>query len=509
MSSETEQVHYARITLHPDFHRGLIDRRLFGSFVEHMGRCVYSGIFEPDHPGADEHGFRTDVAALIGELGTTLVRYPGGNFVSGYDWRDGIGPVGERPQRLDLAWRSVESNRVGTDEFLPWARRCGIEPMLAVNLGTGTISDAAALVEYCNLPGGTDWADRRHKNGHPEPHDVRLWCLGNEMDGPWQIGHKNAEDYAKLAAEAAKAMRLVDPDIELVACGSSSRDMETFGTWEATVLEHTFDVVDYLSMHAYYDGQQQRSDFLASGWAMSRFIDDVVATADAVAARRGSSKRIGISFDEWNVWSSRPDQPPGPRTTIEVEPQISEDPYQMLDAVVVGDLLISLLNHADRVRIACLSLLVNVSAPIMTERGGPATRQTTFHPMAVTTALARGRALVAVVDCQQVSSPRYGDLPAVGVAATHDPESGRAAVFLVNRSEQSCRIDLDLTGICVQSVQRSATISAADPAGPRTVRGTDTAPPSPLPEPPTWQESTITLTVPPCSWTALELALEQ
>ena len=293
----------AEIWLDVDHHRGDVDPRLFGSFVEHMGRCVYTGIYEPDHPSADEHGFRGDVQAMVRELGVTLVRYPGGNFVSGYRWEDGIGPREQRPRRLELAWRAIESNQVGTDEFLGWSERAGVMPMMAVNLGTRGIQAAADLVEYCNHAGGTHWSELRRRHGRSDPYRVPLWCLGNEMDGPWQTGHMSAGEYGRLAAEAGKAMKAVDPTIELVACGSSGHGMPTFGYWESEVLERAWDVVDYLSMHAYYEEHDgDRRSFLAEGAAMDAFIDGVAATIDAVAARKRSRKRVRISFDEWNVW---------------------------------------------------------------------------------------------------------------------------------------------------------------------------------------------------------------
>src|SRR3954468_6040614 len=286
----------------PDFAIGPVDRRLFGTFVEHMGRCVYTGIFEPGHPQADEQGFRQDVLDLVRELGPSIVRYPGGNFVSGYRWEDGVGPVAERPQRLDLAWRSLEPNTFGLHEFMAWSEQAAMEPMLAVNLGTRGVQEAADLVEYANHPGGTELSDRRVKNGAPDPFGVKLWCLGNEMDGPWQVGQKTAHDYGKLATEAAKAMRLVDPSIELVACGSSNRGMPTFASWEAAVLEHAYDHVDYISMHAYYEDTGDLADFLASAVDMDGFIEDVISAADYVKARKRSRRELNIAFDEWNVW---------------------------------------------------------------------------------------------------------------------------------------------------------------------------------------------------------------
>jgi alpha-N-arabinofuranosidase len=436
------------VTLDPEAHRGEIDPRLFGSFVEHMGRCVYTGIYEPGHPSADADGFRGDVADLVRELGVSVVRYPGGNFVSGYRWQDGIGPREERPRRLDLAWRSIETNQVGTDEFLRWTARLGIEPMLAVNLGTAGILDAAALVEYCNLPGGTRWSDLRRQNGSPDPYGVRLWCLGNEMDGPWQTGHMNADEYGKLALQAANAMRLVDPSIELVACGSSGHQIPTFGYWESTVLEHTFDAVDYVSMHAYYqEYDDDRASFLASGAAMDRFIDDVVATVDAVAARKHSRKRLRISFDEWNVWyQSR-----------------IEDVYSSLDAVVVGDLLVSLINHADRIGVGCLAQLVNVIAPIMTTPGGNAWRQAIFYPFAETVRRARGgRSLVTTVDCGDLATDRHGDVPALAAAASHDPQTGAVALYLTNRSAQSVDVDVRHQAFGSWANARAYTVNSDD-----------------------------------------------
>ena len=483
----------ARIVLDASSDRGPLDRRLFGSFVEHLGRCVYTGIYEPEHPTADTLGFRGDVEDLIGELGVTLVRYPGGNFVSGYQWEDGIGPRDQRPRRLDLAWRSVESNQVGTDDFLGWAERAGMAPMMAVNLGTRGIDAAAALVEYCNLPGGTHWSDLRQAHGRATPYDVRLWCLGNEMDGPWQIGHKTATEYGRLAAEAGKAMKLVDPTIELVACGSSNHTMPTFGYWESEVLELAWDVVDHVSMHAYYEEVDgDRRSFLASGSDMDAFIDGVVATIDAVAARKHSDKAIGIAFDEWNVWYQS-------RFNAEGLPLITEagrlldDDDGALDAVVVGDLLISLLNHADRVRIACLAQLVNVIAPIRTEPGGAAWRQPTFHPFAAVSSAARGVVLRPAVDGPTVSTGRYGDVPAITAAATIDPDSGAWSAFLTNRSDVPTEVDVELRGLSADHAT-ARTLAAASP--------TDAA--LATTEVSRGSRDALALTLQPESWTVLQ-----
>ncbi len=445
----------ARIVIDRDFTVGEVPRRLFGSFVEHMGRCVYTGIYEPGHPTADEDGLRGDVMELTRELGATVVRYPGGNFVSGYRWTDGVGPVEERPRRLDGAWHSVESNAFGLHEFVRWADKAGVEVMEAINLGTAGVEEARALVEYANHPGGTYWSDLRRKHGAEKPFDIKLWCLGNEMDGPWQIGHKTAEEYGRLAQETAKAMRLVSPGLELVACGSSNSHMPTFGAWEQTVLSHAYDEVDYVSCHAYYqefDGDA--ASFLAAAVNTDHFIESVVATADAVGAKRKSSKRINISFDEWNVWYQRgldtEDQPHviSQQQEWREHPRVIEDTYNVTDAVVVGTLLNSLLRHADRVTIANQAQLVNVIAPIRSEEGGPAWRQTIFHPFARAAAMARGQVLRTAVTSERHHTAEFGDVDTVDVSATYDADQGRVALFLANRGlDEGAEVEVELRGL--------------------------------------------------------------
>ena len=237
----------SKLILDKDYIISPIDRRLYGSFIEHLGRAVYTGIYEPAHPLADEQGFRRDVLDLVRKLNVPVVRYPGGNFVSGFRWEDSIGPKELRPRRLDLAWKTTEPNTFGLHEFVDWAKKANTEVMYAVNLGTRDILDAQYVVEYCNHPSGTAWSDLRIKNGAKDPFNIKLWCLGNEMDGPWQTGAKTAYEYGRKANEAAKVMKWVDPTIETVACGSSSTNMPTFGTWEHEVLMQAYDNVDYVS----------------------------------------------------------------------------------------------------------------------------------------------------------------------------------------------------------------------------------------------------------------------
>ena len=444
-------MHTAHLTIRPDATIGAINPRLYGSFVEHLGRAVYDGIYEPGHPMADDQGFRLDVIELVQELGVSAIRYPGGNFVSGFKWEDSVGPREDRPRRLDLAWHSTESNAIGLHEFQDWLDRVGSELMLAVNLGTRGVAEALELLEYANLRSGTTLAERRVANGRVEPFDVRIWCLGNEMDGPWQLGHRSAEDYGKLAAQTARAMKQFDPGLELVVCGSSSSSMPTFGDWEREVLTHAYDEVDYISCHAYYENTGDLQEFLASGVDMDRFISTVTATADQVKAQRGSEKTINISFDEWNIWYNSRFENVDKIQGVDNWPQaprLLEDVYSVTDGVVFGSLLISLLKHADRVTSASLAQLVNVIAPIMTEPGGPAWRQATFFPFAAASAHARGTALGVDVTCATYETERFGAVPLVDAVASVDAASGRYALYVVNRAvDGSTHLEIDLADL--------------------------------------------------------------
>jgi alpha-N-arabinofuranosidase len=496
----------ARLTVDRARPVGSVSRRLFGAFVEHMGRGVYGGIYQPGHPAADGNGFRRDVIDLVREMGVTTVRYPGGNFVSGFRWEDGVGPREERPVRLDLAWHSTETNEVGLHEFASWLEEVGAELMLALNLGTRGTLEALDLLEYANVPSGTTLAEQRIRNGRARPFDVRMWCLGNEMDGPWQLGQRSAEDYGKLAARTAKAMRRLDPGLELVACGSSGAAMPTFGEWERTVLTHAYDDVDYISCHAYYEEVDgDLGSFLASATDTDRFIETVVATADHVKAVRRSPKTMHISFDEWNVWylSRVPADLARRIDDWPLAPPLSEEPYTVADGVVVGSLLMSLIRHADRVTSASMAQLVNVIAPIAAEPGGPAWRKTTFFPFATTSRLARGVALSVGVDGPRYDTARYGEVPVVDAAATAD--DGAAALFLVNRSQtEEVEVSADLTGLGVGTVAEALTLSDPDPHAANTtarqdrvgLRRNDQA---------AVAGSTLRVTLPPVSWTAVSL----
>ena len=428
----------ASIIVDRDFVVGSISARMYGSFVEHLGRAVYGGIYEPGHPTADPQGFRQDVLALVRELGVTVIRYPGGNLVSGYRWEDGVGPKENRPRRRELAWMSTESNRFGADDFIDWCRCAKVEPMLAANLGTRGPVEAGELFEYCNHPRGTALSDLRRSNGHEEPHAVRLWCLGNEMDGPWQMGAMPAAKYGRKAREAVKMMTGPDaargrsdlPFKQFVVCGSSARTMSTFGHWDQDVLEECFDKVDYLSVHSYVSPKNlDVPSFLAfADLTMGKLIEEVTAICDAVAAKRRSTKRVHLSYDEWNVWYFNSDPP---FEAFAEAPCLLENVYTLADALCVGTMLITLLNHCDRVKIACLAQLVNVIGPIMTRTGGPAWRQTTFYPFSQAARFARGSVLRQVAD---IPTYKVGGEPVGLLTSTIiRNDDGGVTILAVNR----------------------------------------------------------------------------
>ncbi|MGY1580299.1 arabinosylfuranosidase ArfA [Streptomyces sp. MN13] len=498
----------ARFTLDPAFTVGKVNPRLFGSFVEHLGRCVYTGIFEPGHPTADDAGLRQDVLDLVRELGVTAVRYPGGNFVSGYKWEDSVGPVDQRPRRLDLAWRTTESNRFGLSEYIAFLKKVGpqAEPMMAVNLGTRGVAEAIELQEYANHPSGTELSDRRIGHGDKDPFGIRLWCLGNEMDGPWQTGHKTAKEYGRLAAETARAMRQIDSSVELVACGSSGQAMETFAEWEATVLEETYDLVDYISLHAYYEPLDGDVDsFLASAVDMESFIDNVVATCDHVGARLKSKKKINLSFDEWNVWYLS-------RTEAQVSaldwpeaPRLLEDNYSVTDAVVFGSLLIALLRHADRVTVACLAQLVNVIAPIMTEPGGPAWRQTTFFPFAQASKHGRGEVLDVRVDSPTYETKKYGETDLLHATAVR-ADDGTVTVFAVNRSRtEALPLEVALGALDLTRVVEHSALADTDPDARNTLTDPERVTPHGI-DTTTLTNGHLTAVLEPLSWNMIRLA---
>jgi alpha-N-arabinofuranosidase len=440
----------ARITIDPSYQIAKIDDRIYGSFIEHLGRAVYTGIYQPGHISADEDGFRTDVLKLVRELNVPIVRYPGGNFVSNFFWEDSVGPLSERKPRLDLAWRTVESNQFGIDEFQKWCEKAGAQIMMAVNLGTRGTSDALNLLEYCNLDTDTKYAQMRRNNGHAKPYGIKTWCMGNEMDGPWQVGHKPAYEYGRLAAETAKAMKCMDDSLEFVMCGSSSVGMPTFPEWERITLDEAYDYIDYVSLHQYYGNQSgDTADYLASTLDLENFIHTVTCTIDFVKAKHHTNKKVNLSFDEWNVWyhSMSKDNEKMAREPWDQHPPLLEDHYDFEDALLVGLFLITFLRHADRIKIACMAQLVNVIAPIMTEADGGAWRQTIFYPFYQVSRYGRGISLECPISCGRHDTKNHGGVTDIDAAAVYNEENNEVTVFAVNRNTtEPVRIEVDLRG---------------------------------------------------------------
>lgn len=438
----------AKLSISKDRQVSKIDRRIYGSFIEHLGRAVYGGIYEPTHESADDMGFRTDVLEAVSRLNVPIVRYPGGNFVSGYNWEDGTGDKAKRPRRLELAWGALETNEMGTDEFVQWAKRANTQVMMAVNLGTRGPEQARDLIEYCNYEGGTKYSELRIANGFNEPFNIKTWCLGNEMDGPWQMCAKTADEYGRVACEAAKMMKWVDESIELVACGSSGAYMPTFGAWEKTVLRHTYEHIDYMSLHAYYDhAENDTATFLGKSLLFDEFIKTVIRICDEVGAEKKSKKQINLSMDEWNVWLACSGQEGQTFKKWSIAPAQLEDVYTFEDALVVGCLLITLLKNANRVKMACLAQLVNVIAPIMTQNGGGLFLQTIFYPFMYTSNFGGGFALDVDLTCERYDTEKIKSIPFVETIATYDESKNELAVFAVNRSqEESVEAELAFDG---------------------------------------------------------------
>ncbi len=431
-----------KIKLFKEMEISKTDPRLFSSFVEHMGRAINTGIYEPTHPLADENGFRKDVVDLVKDLNIEYVRYPGGNFVSGYNWRDGIGPKEHRARKLDLAWRSLETNEIGINEFKDWTELVDTKVMGAINLGTGTVRDAAEIIEYTNHPQGTDLSDMRREHGWDKPHNIDLWCLGNEMDGEWQIGQLSPEDYGKKAREAGKVMKLVDPNIETVVGGSSSPKQPQYPAWDRKVLEETFDYVDYISMHRYYWNEGNDQDFVACHKDFNEFIKTMGAVIDYVKALKRSKKDIYLSVDEWNIWYLNDVK----LKDWENAPRILEDNYSFLDLLAFSGMVITLLNNSDRVKIACLAQLVNVIAPIFTVPNGIAFKQTIYYPFYYFTNYGRGTVLNTYNTSETIKTKYGDDTEAIISSTIFDEQKKEINLFILNTDlNNNHQIDLDFT----------------------------------------------------------------
>jgi len=447
--------------------RATLDRNVFGSFLEHLGRAIYEGIYDPGSPLSDSNGYRKDVLEEIRKLNVPIVRYPGGNFVSGYNWLDGVGPAKERPRVLDKAWNALNNNQFGTNEFLAWCKAAGTEPLLAVNLGTGTPEEAAALVEYCNVEKGTRWSDLRRKHGVAEPHRVQHWCLGNEMDGPWQIGHMPAAEYGLKAADAGRQMRYVDRELTLVACGSSGPGMNTYLEWDRTVLEQCYPYVDAISLHRYFSNEGAEtggdsSKFLALNLSMERQIAEVASVCDFVRGRLKSPKKLWLSFDEWNVWY-RARSGAAVNGNRQEAPHLLEEVYNLEDALLVGGCINTLLRSADRVRIGCLAQLVNVIAPLMTNANG-LVRQTILYPYSWALRYGRGEVLDLAVQngaAYEVSATEKA--PYLDIAGTLQAEDGVVSLFVLNRDLVKPRqLDLNWEGKPATKLVTSLVLTGTD-----------------------------------------------
>lgn len=413
-----------------------LDRNLFGSFLEHLGRAIYEGIYDPGSKLSDSNGFRKDVMDEVRQLGVPIIRYPGGNFVSGYNWLDGVGPKQDRPRVLDKAWNSLNTNQFGTDEFMAWCKAVGTKPLMGLNLGTGTPEQAAALVEYCNVAQGTRWSDLRRQHGVAEPYNVKNWCLGNEMDGPWQIGHVTATEYGMKAQDAARQMRAIDPSLNLIACGSSGPFMPTYLEWDREVLEQCYEYVDALSLHRYVGNTAEEtgsdsSKFVAMNLSMEKQIAETLAVVDLVRGHKRSPKKLWLSFDEWNVWY-RARSGDATNGHGKEAPHLLEEVYNLEDALVVGGILNTLMRNADRVKIGCLAQLINVIAPIMTNSNG-LFRQTIYYPYSWALQFAHGSVLNLLVESPSYEVSGMGQVPYLDVAGTLSPEDGKISLFVLNR----------------------------------------------------------------------------
>lgn len=476
---------------------------LFSGFAEHMGRCIYKGIYDPTSPHADENGLRKDVLNVLREVNYRSIRYPGGNFLSGYRWEDGVGPKNQRPVRRDLAWKSIETNQFGTNEFIEFCKAINAEPMLAVNMGTGTIQDAANLVEYCNAPTGTKYADMRASHGYKDPHNVKYWCIGNEMDGPWQIGHLDAIEYGKKAREAAKMMHWQDPSIQMVLCGSSGPAMPTYPEWDRVALEFCWEHVDYHSMHYYArNDENDTSSYLALSAEFENFVDTLSGVLQYVKAKTRSNHDVYLSWDEWNVWYK---DRSGDGEWAEA-PHLSEEVYNLEDALVVAQWMNVFLRQSDVLKIACLAQIVNVISPITTTPDG-LLKHTTYYPIMLFSQLAHGEALDVKVQAPMYQTKQFGDMPLLDVSSSYDAETGRNVIFIVNRSQtEDVLVDLNWQANKPDRIKSAYQLAGTDPKAVNSFENPNNITTVSI-EVPDVDNGQSTMMLPPLSFTVLEVDL--
>ena len=498
-------------------HRPEFDRRLFGAFLEHLGLSIYTGVYEPESPLADKSGFRTDVVKEVKGLTVPTMRYPGGNFVSGYNWLDGVGPKNKRPTVLERAWNSMETNQFGTNEFIDWCGLVGTEPLLAFNLGTSTPEMAVAYVEYCNVDKGTKWSELRRSHGYERPHNVRAWCLGNEMDGPWQMGHMPAREYGQKARDTARQIRVLDRGLQLIACGSSNPSMPTYLVWDREVLEECYDQVDAISLHNYFGNTPELTGnssarFLAMNLDMDRQIREIAAVCDYVQGVQKSPKRLWLSFDEWNVWYRARSGPhaDGNRTFA---PKLLEEVYNLEDALLVGGFVNTLLRQSDRVRVACLAQIMNVIAPLVTNKTS-VLRQSIYYPYAWALQYARGRVLDLWVESETYPIEARGlrrdvarddQVPFLDVVATQNAQNGQVCVLMLNRDLESEReLTLDWRDAAPSRVLACETLTGPDLKAFNTFEQPQRVVPRPLDAPKA--AARMSFKLPPRSYTVAHLA---
>lgn len=458
----------AKITIHPSFPIGEISPKLYGTFLEPIGTMVNGTMYNPKHPTADEQGFRTDVINALKEAGMSYIRLPGGNFVSCWDWQDSIGPKEQRKAHLDLAWKQYITNEVGHDEYLQWAEKTGAAPLYTINLGTGDIRDAISIVEYTNHEGGTWWSDKRAEYGHKDPYGVKVWYLGNEMDGPWQLGswEKDPKGYGITVNEVSKAVKWVDPTIETVVCGSSAPFMDHYPSWEETVLQECYETVDYLSVHHYHIAPP--GDYLAllgGSVYYEDFINTEAAVCDVVAAKLRSPKKMMISFDEYGSMMIPPKELHpgyGPHNMAAChyvfDPErkhVRHDPDNMPERVFPGgdmihalstaSTLLAFIRHADRVKIACMTGGIGA---LCSSNHDHVWKSASFYAFTQLMKYGRGTSLVTKVDSETFDLPGYfiddnsqytgkKDVPYIDSATAYDEENGRLSVFVINRSSDT------------------------------------------------------------------------
>jgi alpha-L-arabinofuranosidase len=484
-----------------------LDRNLFGSFLEHLGRAIYEGIYDPASSLSDGSGFRQDVMEQVRQLGVPIIRYPGGNFVSGYNWLDGVGPKKDRPRVLDKAWNTIDTNQFGTNEFMAWSKIVGTRPLMGLNLGTGTAEKAAALVEYCNVEKGTKWSDLRRAHGVDEPHRVEHWCLGNEMDGPWQIGHMTATEYGLKAEDAARQMRAVDPSLKLIACGSSGPGMPTYLEWDREVLEQCYQYVDGLSLHRYIGNTKEETGgdsakFLAMNLSMEQQIAETLAVCDLVRGHKRSPKKLWLSFDEWNVWY-RERSGDAMNGHQKQAPHLLEEVYNLEDALLVGGIINTLLRSADRIKIACLAQLVNVIAPLVTNRSG-LLRQTIYYPYSWALQYARGNVLNLLVESPTYDVSEMGQVPYLDVAGTLNPEDGRLTIFILNRDlKQAHTAEIDWPDRAPNRLLSATVLTGSDLKAFNSFEAAQRVAPQPADKPST-SGSRTKLELPARSYTAIQ-----